>query len=974
MAWNAPLQSTAVTIGTGGGGLTVTEPAGAQIGDLLVAILAFRGNVPFATPSGWTERVQQLGTSASAGPGLQMFTLTRGASAPTLAFSRTGGSSATGWVMAYRASSGSFAFVAAASGANDTSGTTHTVGGLTTETAHDLLIGAASNASTATTFTNWATTDPGAASGATVDTTTAPSDGAWLLRAANTNSTGGSHRVIAVDAKRETAGDTGNIVVTTSANATARIGLVAFKETGGGGGGGATITANEFEQYRVFEGLAGAATVTLTGTHTGATSNIQVRIEDMASNVVVDWTTIATSVLAGAFTGTLSVPRGGWYIAKVRKSVDTTVTDAQASQWGVGIILGSFGQSHLRDSYQDGTATPDPRAVVHNGSNWALMGAAGVGQNKLTADLIDACDCPVALIETGVGGTAISYWWSAGKTANYTAWEAKVTAAGGKLSAFRLWQGDADVGRTKAAYKADIDAVFAQLRTDYGAGLPVIVMELGRKGTGADASYEAIRDAHVDAGNDAGNKSISVMDLDQQGDQQHFTDTGHSAAGARTANVLAYLGGGSTYYRGPLAVSATFSGAVIDVTLSHGGGTDFTPTSGITGWRVLDNGSAATISSAVRLSATMVRLTCAASLAGPVAVQYGYGAYPDISGWLKDNSGLALPLGTTDADITAQGGLSGSAAGQAGASGDLTHGVPLAGNAQGQGSAGASLGSDVSLAGAAGGQAGASGGVTHGVPLSGNAQGQADAGGSFAAAVSLAGNAQGNASATGGLTVPSSDFPGLTAWPGVRNTPLRSKAEPVPIVAPAAEPISLLEARQHLKIDDTNVADDALIAALIVAARQRAEHETGRRLITQVWDLVLDGFPPASQAIELSSSLIQAQSIVQINYLDAGGVVRAVPLDAFALDAFTLPGYVIPRDGHAWPADAAGTVNSVRVRVACGYGALPNDVPMAIRQWILLQLGAMYENREAFVTGKSVAELPAGFVDRLLDPYRVWTL
>lgn len=342
-----------------------------------------------------------------------------------------------------------------------------------------------------------------------------------------------------------------------------------------------------------------------------------------------------------------------------------------------------------------------------------------------------------------------------------------------------------------------------------------------------------------------------------------------------------------------------------------------------------------------------------------------------------------VPLaGTAQGQASASGtlaggaGLAGSAGAQGSASGDLTHGVPLAGNAQGQGSAGGTLDGGASLSGNASGQAGASGALTHGVALSGNAQGQAGASGNLATSgsVGLSGSAQGNASATGGLTVPSSDFPGLTAWPGVRNAPLRSKAEPVPIVAPAAEPISLLEARQHLKIDDTNVADDALIAALIVAARQRAEHETGRRLITQVWDLVLDGFPPASQAIELSSSLIQAQSIVQINYLDAGGVVRAVPLDAFALDAFTLPGYVIPRDGHAWPADAAGTVNSVRVRVACGYGALPNDVPMAIRQWILLQLGAMYEHREAFVTGKSVAELPAGFVDRLLDPYRVWTL
>lgn len=52
-----------------------------------------------------------------------------------------------------------------------------------------------------------------------------------------------------------------------------------------------------------------------------------------------------------------------------------------------------------------------------------------------------------------------------------------------------------------------------------------------------------------------------------------------------------------------------------------------------------------------------------------------------------------------------------------------------------------------------------------------------------------------------------------------------------------------------------------------------------------------------------------------------------------------------------------------------GYGETPADVPAAIRQWILLQIGHLYEHREATVEG-SVTPLPN--LHALLDPFRTW--
>jgi uncharacterized phiE125 gp8 family phage protein len=56
---------------------------------------------------------------------------------------------------------------------------------------------------------------------------------------------------------------------------------------------------------------------------------------------------------------------------------------------------------------------------------------------------------------------------------------------------------------------------------------------------------------------------------------------------------------------------------------------------------------------------------------------------------------------------------------------------------------------------------------------------------------------------------------------------------------PAAEPVTLDQAKAWLRVESGG-DEDALIAALIAAARARAEWHTGRAFVTQVWTLWLD--------------------------------------------------------------------------------------------------------------------------------------
>ena len=65
------------------------------------------------------------------------------------------------------------------------------------------------------------------------------------------------------------------------------------------------------------------------------------------------------------------------------------------------------------------------------------------------------------------------------------------------------------------------------------------------------------------------------------------------------------------------------------------------------------------------------------------------------------------------------------------------------------------------------------------------------------------------------------------------------------VTAPASEPVSLAEAKAHLRIEAAD--DDSLIGALITAARQSAEAHMRRALMSQTWRLSLDRFPAAPQ-------------------------------------------------------------------------------------------------------------------------------
>lgn len=182
------------------------------------------------------------------------------------------------------------------------------------------------------------------------------------------------------------------------------------------------------------------------------------------------------------------------------------------------------------------------------------------------------------------------------------------------------------------------------------------------------------------------------------------------------------------------------------------------------------------------------------------------------------------------------------------------------------------------------------------------------------------------------------------------------------LVEPAIEPVSLAEAKAHLRVDFTD--DDALIQSLIRAAREYIETATERSLITQTWKLTLDAFPaiPPS-ALTWQGTFDQfrlpyppLQSVTSIVYTDAAGAPTTVSSSVYVVDTVSEPGRIALATGQTWPTNSLQTVNGVAVTYIAGYSSV-GLVPQSIRQAILLTAGHWYENRETVVSDTRVAAL-----------------
>lgn len=190
------------------------------------------------------------------------------------------------------------------------------------------------------------------------------------------------------------------------------------------------------------------------------------------------------------------------------------------------------------------------------------------------------------------------------------------------------------------------------------------------------------------------------------------------------------------------------------------------------------------------------------------------------------------------------------------------------------------------------------------------------------------------------------------------------------------EPITLAEAKLHLRVDDDGGSppshpDDTLITAQIRAAREWCEGYLGLSLATQTLEVGRSGYVDRWSGSGIMLPYGPVISISSVMYRDSDGVDQTVPPSDYVIDTFSAPYATSVLDLPS----AYTLPNAVKVQYVAGYslpGASPQDtspLPWSLRAMILVVLGHLYENREE-TTELKLMELPLG-AKALGDRYRV---
>lgn len=181
--------------------------------------------------------------------------------------------------------------------------------------------------------------------------------------------------------------------------------------------------------------------------------------------------------------------------------------------------------------------------------------------------------------------------------------------------------------------------------------------------------------------------------------------------------------------------------------------------------------------------------------------------------------------------------------------------------------------------------------------------------------------------------------------------------------APATEPITLQEAKSHLRL--TQAADDSELSTVwIPAARAYAEQRLGRSAITQTWKVTLDRFPmvdgesisPPSMPIfpaesfligsgyssgVISVPLNPVQSVTSIKYYDLTNTQQTLSPTLYQLDKARSPARLLPTAFNFWPMTYP-RLAAVEVVVITGDGSNLAVNPL-VRSAILCQIRHLYD-------------------------------
>jgi uncharacterized phiE125 gp8 family phage protein len=196
------------------------------------------------------------------------------------------------------------------------------------------------------------------------------------------------------------------------------------------------------------------------------------------------------------------------------------------------------------------------------------------------------------------------------------------------------------------------------------------------------------------------------------------------------------------------------------------------------------------------------------------------------------------------------------------------------------------------------------------------------------------------------------------------------------IEQPAVEPVTLTEAKAHLRV--THDLEDDLIESLIQVAREKCELISNRSYVQQKWRLSFDCWPEFPFDLPRPPLL----EVEKIEYKDEDGNVEEWNSDNYIVDSESFVPKIYLADKYElpiFPSINLYPVNAIQITYVAGYE--PDDsgettdytasIPERYKHAIKLLIGEWYEFREEIVVTGAVPKLIPNGVKSLLSGDRV---
>ncbi len=179
---------------------------------------------------------------------------------------------------------------------------------------------------------------------------------------------------------------------------------------------------------------------------------------------------------------------------------------------------------------------------------------------------------------------------------------------------------------------------------------------------------------------------------------------------------------------------------------------------------------------------------------------------------------------------------------------------------------------------------------------------------------------------------------------------------------PASEPVTVADAKAHMRIDGT--VEDVLIASLIVTSRLHVESALDLALINQSWTLILDRWPAGP---EVEIPLAPLLAVIAVKVKNSAGVSSAVPPTSYLVDLASKPPRIVWN--NAARPDPGVPAGGIEIEFTAGFGASAATVPAPLKHAVLMLTSHWYEHRDANEIGSSAARIPDAVSD-LIQPFR----